>query len=297
MVDEAVHAGDAHWRRRAGVTAVKGVLDTDGGLRATADAPVDAPVRLDRYAPSAAVEPFVRHYWVPRWHLPPGAVVEQRALDYPSSNLVIEPDRVALHGPARGSTVERLEGSGWAFGVLLQPGTARALVGDAVRRAVGASVAVDGLPGFDDVVAGVRAAIADGDDATAVETVDAWFAGAAIELGADGVAVRDVLDLVERDRSILRVDDLSATTGRTVRALQRLVRDQLGLTPKQLIQRHRMQEAAWELARPDHRPLAELATDLGFADQAHFSRDFRDVVGESPARYAAHAAAAPGNRR
>lgn len=294
MVDEGARAGDAHWRLRAGITAVKGVLDSDGGLRADAEPRADAPVRLDRWPASPAAAPFVRHYWVPRWALPPGVAIEQRALDYPSANLVIEPDRSGLYGAARGSTAQRLEGDGWALGVLLQPGTAHALVGDAVRRAVGASVPVDALPGFASVESAVRAAMARGDDASAVAAVDAWFVAAELDLGDDGVLVRDVLELVERDRSIVRVDDLSAATGRSVRALQRLVRTQLGLTPKQLIGRHRLQEAAWELAHADHRPLAELAAALGYADQAHFSRDFRDVVGESPARYAAHAAGAAG---
>ena len=37
------------------------------------------------------------------------------------------------------------------------------------------------------------------------------------------------------------------------------------------------------------RSLAALADDLGYADQAHFSRDFRALVGISPAAYAARA--------
>ena len=53
--------------------------------------------------------------------------------------------------------------------------------------------------------------------------------------------------------------------------LQRLVREQLGLTPKWLIRRYRMQEAAAALAAPDAPSLADLAAELGFADQAHLT--------------------------
>ncbi|MFF2371083.1 helix-turn-helix domain-containing protein [Agromyces sp. NPDC058110] len=53
-----------------------------------------------------------------------------------------------------------------------------------------------------------------------------------------------------------------------------------------------MQEAAHRLAASDAPPLAALAAELGFADQAHFSREFRAVIGETPRRYARAAASA-----
>uniref|UniRef100_UPI00135ACF58 AraC family transcriptional regulator n=1 Tax=Agromyces humi TaxID=1766800 RepID=UPI00135ACF58 len=46
------------------------------------------------------------------------------------------------------------------------------------------------------------------------------------------------------------------------------------------------------LAAPDAPALADLAADLGFADQAHLTREFRAVIGETPRRYALAAAAA-----
>ena len=83
-------------------------------------------------------------------------------------------------------------------------------------------------------------------------------------------------------------------SGIGLRSLQRLVREQLGLTPKWLIRRYRMQEAAAALADADAPALADLAASLGFADQAHLSREFRAVIGETPRRYAHAARAAHG---
>lgn len=42
---------------------------------------------------------------------------------------------------------------------------------------------------------------------------------------------------------------------------------------------------AWEVAEPEVHG-ATLALDLGYADQAHFIRDFKKLVGSSPAEYA-----------
>ena len=92
-------------------------------------------MRLARYAVDGTLADLVRHVWVPRWQLPPGEVVEQGVLDYPSANLVIEADAAALHGPEAGRSHRRLEGTGWAFGALLQPGVARLLDARADARA------------------------------------------------------------------------------------------------------------------------------------------------------------------
>ena len=42
------------------------------------------------------------------------------------------------------------------------------------------------------------------------------------------------------------------------------------------------------------RPLADVAYEVGFADQAHFTRTFKAVLGLTPARYRALAASRVG---
>ena len=69
------------------------------------------------------------------------------------------------------------------------------------------------------------------------------------------------------------------------RFLQRLSAERIGLTPKWLIRRRRLQEAARHLAG-DASGLADLAASLGYADQAHFQRDFKSVTGMTPVTYA-----------
>ena len=287
---------DDYWRSRAGVSAVKGVLAPSPGepgvspLPAIADEQVEteAPVRLARHAASPAVADFVRHFWVPRWRLPAGVVVEQGVLEYPSANLVIDADAAALYGPEPGRGRQRLEGTGWAFGVLLQPGVARRLLARPVREVIGRSVPVEKLRVADAaaMTSRVRDAVARGDDEGACAVFESWLLAQRLELDDDARLVRRVVELAETDRTVLRADDLARVSGLGLRSLQRLVREQLGLTPKWLIRRYRMQEAAAALASPTPPPLAELAASLGFTDQAHLTREFRAVIGETPRRYA-----------
>jgi AraC-like DNA-binding protein len=53
------------------------------------------------------------------------------------------------------------------------------------------------------------------------------------------------------------------------------------------VQRRRLHEAAERLSSAEPPDLARVAVDLGYADQAHFTRDFRTVTGLTPGEYAA----------
>lgn len=90
-----------------------------------------------------------------------------------------------------------------------------------------------------------------------------------------------IVAFVEGEPDVTRVAQICARFGLSERALQRLTRRRLGLTPKWLIQRRRLQEAAERLRRGDG-SLADVAATLGYADQPHFTHDFHAVTGMTP---------------
>src|SRR4029450_10081126 len=57
-----------------------------------------------------------------------------------------------------------------------------------------------------------------------------------------------------------------------------------GVPPKWVIQRSRLHEAVERLDHDNHIDLGFLARDLGYFDQAHFTRAFRATVGHPPPR-------------
>jgi AraC-like DNA-binding protein len=97
--------------------------------------------------------------------------------------------------------------------------------------------------------------------------------------------VSGMVDAVATDRTIARVEQLVDRFGLTKRALERLFRAYVGVTPKWVIQRYRLFEAAERLAS-GQADGAQLAQELGYFDQAHFSRDFKAMVGTSPVAFA-----------
>jgi AraC-like DNA-binding protein len=123
----------------------------------------------------------------------------------------------------------------------------------------------------------------DDDDRAAV--LDAALAPFAPEPSAPYLELLALLDRMLGDRTLVRVDQVAAEGAMTVRSLQRLFAAYVGLTPKAVLARYRLQDAAAAIDAGEVADLAGLAASLGWFDQAHFSRDFRAVIGVPPSAY------------
>jgi PAS domain S-box len=80
------------------------------------------------------------------------------------------------------------------------------------------------------------------------------------------------------------VADLAAAADMTTSQLERSMSRVLGLSPKQLVLRLRLEHAIAELDTTDD-PIVEIAQRCGYYDQSAFTRHFTRVVGMSPGAY------------
>ncbi len=102
---------------------------------------------------------------------------------------------------------------------------------------------------------------------------------------SDFSKVSVVLDHVQNEfRNPLRTPDLARMSGMSSYQLERRVRELLGLTIGQYIMRERIEYACNRLRHSDD-PISMIALDCGYADQAAFSRQFRQSVRLSPNEY------------
>ena len=92
---------------------------------------------------------------------------------------------------------------------------------------------------------------------------------------------RQLLD-VERTRTV-RSAELEAVTGLTRYDLARQFRVALGTSPHRYQLMRKLERAREAIHRA--RSLADVASDAGFADQAHFTRAFVSAFGLTPGRY------------
>ncbi|MEO3784515.1 helix-turn-helix transcriptional regulator [Actinocorallia sp. B10E7] len=86
-----------------------------------------------------------------------------------------------------------------------------------------------------------------------------------------------------------RVEELAGEVGWSARYLRRRFREQVGLSPKAAGRVIRFDRARMELqgriGNGRELRLAEVAHGCGYADQAHLTREFRELAGLSPVRY------------
>lgn len=240
---------------------------------------------MGRFAVDGRYGDIARQVWIGRWSLPPGEVLRQPVLNYPAVNIAVEPDEAAAHLPVEGLAERTLVGDGWVAGLLLRPGAGVLVVPGDHSMLLGGTAAV---PDGDELTQRVRESMGRADpevDADVVAAFEQWL-DLVVDLVDDEVLlVNAVCDAAELDTSLRTSRELAEQFGMSERSLQRLTRRRVGMSPKWLLQRRRLHGAAARIRdRPDD-SLASIAAELGYADQAHFTRDFSAVVGCTPGVY------------
>ena len=232
----------------------------------------------------ASLEGRIRWFWIPRWQLAPGRTVRQEVLPFPASNLVVEPGGVSLVGPSTGASHRDLSGSGWAVGALLRPAGLASLRAD--PQTIQNTEVQIAAP---DLHEAVMSAMGEADHEVgrqrAIAAFSEWAAQHIAPDDESGRHANAMEDLIASDRTVIRVGDIAELLGTSVRGVQRLAQRYVGLPPLAIIRRYRLQEAAQRLREDPSVKIAQVAADLGYADHAHLSADFRNVLGFTPNSY------------
>jgi AraC-like DNA-binding protein len=267
--------------------------------------------RLVRHSPSQALAPFVEYYWIPRWDLRGEPPFAQTILPHPNVHLVFEASGAGIFGVDRRLFTRSLSGLGLAFGVRFLAGCFRpfwqAPISQLTDRVVPAarlfgpeaertrqavmrigSAGATGAAGAARTTGPAGAAGAEDDaDARMIGYAEALLCSVRPERDPLAEQVAALVSHITADPGLRRVDELAGASGMTARSLQRLFADYVGVSPKWVMRRARLHEAAERADSGEPVDWAMLASDLGYADQAHLTRDFTATIGISPTRYAA----------
>ncbi|MEO5876899.1 MAG: helix-turn-helix domain-containing protein, partial [Streptosporangiaceae bacterium] len=208
-----------------------------------------ARVDLTRHEPGPAVSRFVEYYWLVRWHV--DEPYDSRILSHPNVHLAFESGGPLVYGVDRGLFVRRLEGSGQALGVKFRPGGFRPFAHGSVTGLTDRRVAAADFfgPGILEVNEAVLAALAEEFLAPRLPSdPDPLFENVAAMVGR-----------MLTEPTGFRVDEAAAALHLSTRTLQRLFAEYVGVSPKWVLRRARLQKAATRADRGDTIDWAALA--------------------------------------
>lgn len=251
------------------------------------------PRNLTRFSaqwlsPAADVRELVDTYWAVSWSLAPGETVTQQIIDHPAITLSIErgdvpaPFMVTAVRPTAWSRVIRGEGS--VFAVRLRPAGLAAL-SDLGPAALGAEaeVTAESDPRAHGLLRAISVA---GSPDERARMADALIGDCVRErplsrrqqLANAAVSALVASPRVRTGRAV------AAELGASERTLQRVLRETIARGPNDVARRIRLQEVVRQLS-VSGAEIATVSANLGYADQAHLTKEFRAVTGTTPGRY------------
>jgi len=249
-----------------------------------------------RLAPSPELSPFIQHFWYVQWDLRGTTPSSAETLPHPSCYLVFEHNlertiddpgvlRCAeVSGVTSGKFSRTMEGHGRVFGLKFQPGGLRPFLQSSVSKLTDRVVPAAEVfgPGILTLATQLRA-VDSPEIMTAITTQ--YFTRHLPERDSNAELSTMIVNTILHDPSILRVETISTRSGLSIRSLQRLFKEYVGVSPKWVIRRFRLHELLERIHSGEAINGAQLALDLGYADQAHLINDFRKLAGPTPTEY------------
>jgi methylphosphotriester-DNA--protein-cysteine methyltransferase len=245
-----------------------------------------ASPQLRLSAPGHALSPWVECYWAlsasqaPLWR--------SRVLPDGSNDIILDFAGTLgafVVGAMRRADVVPLNGRVDLLGVRFRPGAALPFLGVPLSELTDRQVALEEVWGRagDSLVD----AVASAPQAERVARLERALAGRRERESRDITLAARAVALLRQTRGGIPVTAAAAALGIGARRLERLFDRAVGLSPKRLARVLRFRYAARRVGQVGARGGAALAVEAGYADQAHFIREFKTLAGLTPAQYAA----------
>ena len=245
----------------------------------------DHKYQLTRHAPSEALRPFVKHYWIVSW-------IDCDLNRIPNMSCLTPVSIWLWNGTIRFSSDHRdmkfsylVSGKGRVFGVKFKPGGFYPFLRVPVSSLYGQPMNVFNIL-----------------DVTA-ESLEDRLLGAGDDADKPATSTNSIrvhtflLKMLKREWLMILCNRLN----RTERCCEWMICLLIGICipesfngcsismwasdPKTVIKLYRLQNAAESMDRGLHCDLVKLSQDLGYHDQSHFIRDFKSIIGSTPEEY------------
>ncbi|AKU20845.1 helix-turn-helix domain-containing protein [Massilia sp. NR 4-1] len=249
--------------------------------------------------PGAALRPFIKQLWVHdaaqtahpgREHvLPTGLAHLVFRLAGPPLRIYADADDAngavlrepVLGGPRSSFYIKEVGPPVLSVGVQLEPGALQALFGVSAAELAGRHTPLSELCGGqgDSVLQQLNEAV---DARQTLAVLESWLAARLPRVHGLHPGVAQILGGITHET---RVDEMVRASSYSHRGFNALFSQATGFSPKRYTRLLRFQALLAAVRAQPASPLSELALALGYSDQAHMNREFREFAGLTPLQY------------
>ncbi|MEK4508818.1 helix-turn-helix domain-containing protein [Paenibacillus sp. FSL K6-2524] len=257
----------------------KGILKAEAGMQ---------KFSLMRYEPADSLAQLIEHYWVVRWDLTGQAPFRQTVLSYPNVNLAFEYENneifTGIYGVPTTTYTRLLKEEGMTLGIKFKPGGFHPFWKQSISLLTGKVLGFKDVFGID--VQDIEQQIfAIETEEEMVQLAEQFLLDRIPEQDDNVELINRIVQFTIDNRQITKVEDIVQEFDMNKRTLQRLFNRYVGVSPKWVIKRYRLQEVVELMEKGAVSNWPKLAQDMGYYDQAHFIKDFKAMIGKSPEEY------------
>lgn len=240
---------------------------------------------FNAFLPHTYLRNWVQCYWTAQTSIPTTGFVENL---YPDGGTGLIIDFTPNHLPTISinatQTLTQMHFSGKLdrMGIRFQPGGIYQLLDIEVPAIIGSEFNSDYLEIKAIIDLQHRIAAANSIDQR-LNALESWLLQQAHRRNAQTGLIQHLLPRLQFSNE--SIDELSNQITISRRQLERKFREEVGLSPIQVKQFHRIRRARQIIMLHPETALTDVAQEVGFYDQAHFIRHFQKITGQTPGQY------------
>lgn len=236
--------------------------------------------QLRRYFPEKHFNGLIEQFWLVNWQLGEKNSHIQKNLPDANFHLVFEQNKLKILGPISKTYSYNMNGNGQVIGVKFSLGALANYLTKPLSHYVDQEISISVLPNLnaDNLTAKLSALSSDEE---IVSSLQSHLKHLVIKPTQEIQKVNALVELIKSDSAISKVEHLAEKSHLSVRTIQRYFQNFVGLSPKWLIRKYRLHHALTLLDKQEAQ-LLDIVSWLGYTDQSHLIRDFKEMIGVTP---------------
>ncbi len=239
---------------------------------------------FNRFLPSENLRDLVDFYWSIQWELGEGESHTQEVVPHPAVNLTFLKDDSRITGISDKMYTHTLSGKGLLIGTKFCPAgfypyakNSNLLLSKAVDQRFNVERVFDiDAKRFENEVLMME------EPQDQIQKIEEEIFDSIPEYDEKIAFLNALVLQIEEDTTITSVAIICEQFEIGERQLQRLFSKYIGVSPKWVIRRYRLQKTLGRIENGETIVWRDLAVELGYYDQAHFIKDFKKFFGKNP---------------